>query len=98
MTQAPADDSKSPTPPQAPDESVGSMEDLPLCLDQDDEILATWINEAERRADAYERGEMGAIDFDESIARARALITATERKTARRVAQLDAGEAETDPV
>jgi hypothetical protein len=45
-------------------------------LDEDDEILAAWVEEAERRGDAYERGEMGAIDFDESIARLKAKLAA----------------------
>ena len=43
-------------------------------LSEDEEILATWVEEAERRADAYYRGEIEAIDFDESIARVRARI------------------------
>ena len=30
---------------------------------------------AQRRGDAFDRGEMGAIDFDEAIAQARARIT-----------------------
>ena len=47
-------------------------ERLLFSLDEDDEILAAWVEEAERRGDAYERGEMGAVDFDESIARLKA--------------------------
>ena len=43
-----------------------------VSLDEDDEILAAWVEEAERRGDAYERGEMGAVDFDESIVRLKA--------------------------
>lgn len=50
-------------------------ERLLVSLDEDDEILAAWVEEAERRGDAYERGEMEAIDFDEAIAQARARIT-----------------------
>ncbi|HOI66868.1 MAG TPA: addiction module protein [Thiomonas arsenitoxydans] len=50
-------------------------ERLLISLDEDDEILASWVEEAERRGDAYERGEMEAIDFDESIAKARARIS-----------------------
>jgi hypothetical protein len=96
MPQTPADDSENPAPQLAPDESVRLMEDPPLSLDQDDEILASWIEEAERRADAYERGEMGAIDFDEAIALAHARIASHEREIARRAAQLDSGEVETD--
>ncbi len=51
-------------------------ERLLVSLDEDDEILAAWVEEAERRGDAYERGEMGAIDFDESIARLKAKLAA----------------------
>lgn len=49
-------------------------ERLLISLDEDDEILASWVAEAERRGDAYDRGEMGAIDFDEAIAQARARL------------------------
>ena len=38
--------------------------------------LAAWVEEAERRGEAYERGEMKAIDFDESIARLKAKLAA----------------------
>lgn len=44
-----------------------------LCLEED-ETLAAWVEEAERRGEAYESGEMEAIDFDEAIAQARARI------------------------
>lgn len=47
---------------------------LLLSLEEDDAILVSWVEEAERRGEAYERGEIEAIDFDESIARARARI------------------------
>jgi putative addiction module component (TIGR02574 family) len=43
-------------------------------LSEDDEILSAWVEEAKRRADAYDRGEIEAVDFDEAIARARARI------------------------
>ena len=49
-------------------------ERLLVSLDEDDEILASWVAEAERRGDAYDRGEMGAIDFDESITRLKAKL------------------------
>ena len=51
-------------------------ERLLTSLDEDDEILAAWVEEAERRADAFDRGEMGAIDFDESLARLKAKLAA----------------------
>lgn len=59
----------------APAERAHLAERLLVSLDEDDEILAAWVAEAERRGDAFERGEMGAIDFDEAIALARARIT-----------------------
>lgn len=71
-------------------------ESLLASLDEHDEILASWVAEAERRGEAYERGEMEAIDFDESIAilKARLAAAAGDEEIARRVAQLDAGEVE----
>lgn len=51
-------------------------ERLLVSLDEDDEILAAWVEEAERRGDAFDRGEMGAVDFDESIARLKAKLAA----------------------
>jgi hypothetical protein len=59
----------------APAERARLAERLLVSLDEDDEILASWVAEAERRGDAYDRGEIGAIDFDESIANARARIS-----------------------
>lgn len=49
-------------------------ESLLASLSEEDEILAAWIEEAERRADVHERGEIETVDFDESIARVRARI------------------------
>ena len=49
-------------------------ESLLASLSGEDEILAAWIAEAGRRADAYERREIETVDFDESITRARARI------------------------
>jgi hypothetical protein len=43
-------------------------------LSEDDEIMAAWVEEAERRSDAFDRGEMGTIDFDEPLARLRAKL------------------------
>jgi hypothetical protein len=51
-------------------------ERLLVSLDEDDEILAAWVEEAERRGDAFDRGEMGAVDFNESIARLKAKLAA----------------------
>lgn len=41
-------------------------------LEEDDEIMAAWVEEAERRADAFARGEIEAADFEDVMARARA--------------------------
>lgn len=49
-------------------------------LEEDKEIQNAWIEEAERRADAYERGEMGAVDFEQSIAKARARLATYREK------------------
>lgn len=49
-------------------------ERLLASLDEDDDIMAAWVAEAERRGEAFERGEMEAIDFDESIARLKARL------------------------
>ena len=53
-------------------------ERLLLSLEEDDEIVAAWVDEAERRSDAHERGEMQAVDFDESVARLKARLAAEE--------------------
>ena len=58
----------------APGERAGLAERLLISLEVDDEILAAWVEEAERRGKAFERGEMQAIDFDDAIAQARARI------------------------
>lgn len=47
-------------------------ERLLTSLEEDDEIMAAWVDEAERRADAFERGEIEAADFEEVMVRARA--------------------------
>lgn len=49
-------------------------ERLLMSLEEDDEIMAAWGDEAERRADAFERGEIEAADFEEAMARARARL------------------------
>lgn len=59
----------------APTERAHLAERLLVSLEEDDEILAAWVEEAERRADAFDRGEIEAVDFDDAIAQARARIT-----------------------
>lgn len=56
----------------APAERAQLAERLLSSLDGDDEILMEWVAEAELRADAYERGEMEALPFEEVLAKARA--------------------------
>ena len=47
-------------------------------LTEDDEILAAWVEEAERRADAFERGEIEVVEFDDAIAQTRARIASRQ--------------------
>ncbi len=75
MINSPLEDIEAAALQLAPAERAKLAERLLISLDEDDEILATWVAEAERRGDAYERGEMGAVDFDESIAKARERIS-----------------------
>lgn len=76
MINSPLEDIEAAALQLAPAERAKLAERLLVSLDEDDEILASWVEEAERRGDAYERGEMKAIDFDESIALAKARIRA----------------------
>ena len=72
MINSPLEDIEAAALQLARTERAHLAERLLVSLDEDDEILAAWVEEAERRGDAYERGEMGAVDFDESIARLKA--------------------------
>jgi putative addiction module component (TIGR02574 family) len=56
--------------PQA--DRVHLAERLLASLDEEDETLAEWIAEAERRADAHDRGEIGAISLEDALTRLRA--------------------------
>jgi hypothetical protein len=58
----------------APLDPAPQAERLLISLEEKDEILSAWVAEAERRGDAYERGEMETIDFDEAIAHLRARL------------------------
>lgn len=62
----------------APTDRAHLVERLLASLDDNDEILAAWVDEAERRADAFDRGEIEGIDVDEAIAQARARIAARQ--------------------
>jgi putative addiction module component (TIGR02574 family) len=74
MIKSPLEDIEAAALQLAPGERAKLAERLLISLEEDDEILTAWVEEAERRGDAYERGEMDAIDFDEAIAQARARI------------------------
>ena len=50
-------------------------ERLLASLDEDDEILASWIAEAEKRADALSRGNTTWMPIDEAMSKARAGLT-----------------------
>ena len=76
MINSPLEDIEAAALQLAPSERAHLAERLLVSLDEDDEILAAWVEEAERRRDAFDRGEMGAIDFDESIARLKAKLAA----------------------
>jgi putative addiction module component (TIGR02574 family) len=76
MINSPLEDIEAAALQLAPAERARLAERLLVSLDDDDEILASWVAEAERRADAFDRGEMEAIDFDESIARLKARLAA----------------------
>ena len=76
MINSPLEDIEAAALQLAPSERAHLAERLLVSLDEDDEILASWVEEAERRGDAYDRGEMEAIDFDESIARLKAKLAA----------------------
>ena len=56
--------------PQA--DRVHLAERLLASLDEEDETLTEWIAEAERRADAHDRGEIGAISLGDALTRLRA--------------------------
>jgi putative addiction module component (TIGR02574 family) len=62
----------------APTDRAHLAERLLASLDDNDEILAAWVDEAERRADAFDRGEIEGIEVDEAIAQARARIAARQ--------------------
>ena len=74
MISSPLEDIEAAALQLATSESAKMGERLLISLEEDDEILASWVAEAERRADAFDRGEMEAIDFDEAIAQARSLL------------------------
>ena len=74
MITSPLEDIEAAALQLASGERAKLAERLLVSLEEDDEILAAWVEEAERRGDAYERGEMESIDFDEAIALARARI------------------------
>ncbi len=56
--------------PQA--DRVHLAERLLASLDEGDETLSEWVTEAERRADAHDRGEIGAISLEDAMIRLRA--------------------------
>ncbi|MBU3697534.1 addiction module protein [Dechloromonas sp.] len=74
MINSPLEDIEAAALQLATSDRAKLAERLLISLDEDDEILATWVAEAERRADAFDRGEMETIDFDEAIALARARL------------------------
>jgi putative addiction module component (TIGR02574 family) len=78
MINSPLEDIEAAALQLAPSERAHLAERLLVSLDEDDEILAAWVDEAERRADAFDRGEIETVDFDEAIAQARARIASRQ--------------------
>ena len=76
MIKSPLEDIEAAALQLASGDRAKLAERLLISLEEDDEILAAWVEDAERRGEAYERGEMAAIDFDESIARLKARLAA----------------------
>lgn len=76
MIDSPLEDIEAAALQLTPGDRAHLAERLLASLDEDDEILATWVKEAERRADSVDRGEMGTIDFEESLARLKAHLPA----------------------
>lgn len=76
MINSPLEDIEAAALQLASSDRAKLAERLLISLEEDDEILASWVEEAERRGEAYERGEMEAIDFDESVARLKAKLAA----------------------
>jgi hypothetical protein len=76
MINSPLEDIEAAALQLAPSERAHLAERMLVSLEEDDEILAAWVEEAERRGGAFERGEMGAIDFDESMARLKTRLAA----------------------
>jgi len=74
MTNSPLEDIEAAALQLATSDRAKLAERLLVSLEEDDEILASWVEEAERRGDAFDRGEMEAIDFDGAIAQARARL------------------------
>lgn len=74
MIASPLEDIEAAALQLATADRVHLAERLLASLAEDDEILAAWQEEAERRADAFERGEICAVDVDEAIVQTRARI------------------------
>ncbi|MBN8462631.1 MAG: addiction module protein [Dechloromonas sp.] len=74
MINSPLEDIEAAALQLATSDRAKLAERLLVSLEEDDEILASWVEEAERRGDAFDRGEMEAIDFDGAIAQARARL------------------------
>jgi len=55
---------------------VHLAERLLASLDEEDEILAEWVAEAERRLDAMERGEVQGIPIEDALVQLRAGLRA----------------------
>lgn len=80
MIASPLEDIEAAALQLATADRVHLAERLLASLAEDDEILAAWQEEVERRADAFDSGEIGTVDVDEAIEQTRARI-ASHRPT-----------------
>jgi len=74
MIASPLEDIEAAALQLATADRVHLAERLLASLAEDDEILAAWQEEVERRADAFDSGEIGTVDVDEAIEQTRARI------------------------
>ena len=74
MIASPLEDIEAAALQLATADRVHLAERLFASLAEDDEILAAWQEEVERRADAFDSGEIGTVDVDEAIEQTRARI------------------------
>lgn len=63
----------------SPEERLILADMLWISVNKPEAVTQSWVEEAERGGEAFERGEMGAVDFDESIASLRSKLAARRK-------------------